>query len=203
MEINCEQGSPEWFWWRKGVLTASNAGSAAGLEGAYQSRAGLWEGLNGKERPVTPPMLYGSEHEEDARDAWERVMGDLSYPVGLFLDDHHDWLGASPDGVILGVGLHEIKCRAKDPYEHISPQHMAQIQTQLAVCRLPRCHFQSWTPKEQRIWLVPFNQEYWEWLMPLLAEFWAYVVSGERPPNLRRKRVYPEEVQSTVLYEGA
>ncbi len=39
--------------------------------------------------------------------------------------------------------------------------------------------------------------------MPLLAEFWAYVVSGERPPNLRRKRVYPEEVQSTVIYEGA
>ena len=204
MEIKCEQGSPEWFWWRKGVLTASNAGSAAGLKGnTYHSRGGLWDKFNGKkQKPATPPMLYGNEHEGDGRGGYERAMGNLSFPVGFFLDDDHDWLGASPDGEIFGVGLHEIKCRAEKPYEAISPQHMAQVQMQLAVCKLPGCHFQSWTPEEQRIWLVPFNQEYWDWLMPYLTEFWGYVVSGKRPPNLRRKRVYPGELQYTVIYEG-
>lgn len=202
MQIECEQGSPEWFFARKGVLTASNAGSAAGLEGAYMSRSALWRALNGEERPVTPPMMYGTEHEEDARYAGEVALGLVSWPCGFFIDDSDGWLGASPDGIFDGIGLHEIKCRPERPYEAISPQHFAQIQMQLAVCGCGRCYFQSWTPDEQRIWIVPFDKRYWEWLKPLLQEFWGFVTKGEEPPRLPKKRRYPEETVYNIVYEG-
>lgn len=202
MEIKCEQGTPEWFWARKGLLTASNAGSAAGLQGAYLSRPALWRSLNGEERPVTPPMIFGIEHEQMARHAGEVAVGAVSWPAGFFISDSDDWLGASPDGVFTGMGLHEIKCRPEKPYEAISPQHMAQIQMQLAVCGCGRCIFQSWTPEKQRIWQVPFDQEYWDWLKPYLKEFWQYVVSDEEPPRLAQKRIYPEKLKYTIIYEG-
>ncbi len=202
MEVKCEQGSPEWHFARKGLLTASNAGSAAGLRGSYLSRAALWRSLNGEERPVTDPMLYGIEHEEDARHAGEIAVGALSFPCGFFIDDHNDWMGASPDGIFPRMGLHEIKCRPESPYQDISPQHMAQIQMQLAVCGCGRCYFQSWTPDEQRIWLVPFDKKYWEWLKPFLEEFWEHVTSGTEPERLKQKRHYPEKVEYQIIYEG-
>jgi hypothetical protein len=203
MEIKVDQGSPEWHWARKGVLTASNAGSAAGLPGSYLSRPALWRLLNGEERPLTLPMIFGLEHEEDARHAGQIAVGALSWPVGFFISDTDDWLGASPDGVFTGLGLHEIKCRPESPYETISPQHMAQIQMQLAVCGCGRCFFQSWTPDQQRIWTVPFNREYWDWLKPYLKEFWDYVVSGQEPPRLKQKRRYPNDLDYKLIYEGA
>ena len=44
--INVEQGTPEWFAVRKGLdITASIAPSAAGIKGAYESRAACYRSL--------------------------------------------------------------------------------------------------------------------------------------------------------------
>lgn len=202
MLIQVEQGSREWFEARKGRLTASVAASAAGLKGAYLSRAACWKTYMGEERPVNEAMLYGTEYEEVARDSGERALGSLSYPVGVHVSDNFDWICASTDGVIHKMGLHEIKCRQTQPYEEISPQHMAQIQVQLECAGYERCYFQSWTPDQQRIWIVPRSKDYFEWLLPHLQEFWKYVISREEPPRLPKRRRYPQELPHNIIYEG-
>ena len=202
MLIQVEQGTDEWFEVRKGRLTASVAASAAGLEGSYLSRAACWRAYMGEEKPVNEAMLYGTEYEEVARDSGERTLGVLSYHVGIHVSDDYDWLCSSTDGVLDKMGLHEIKCRATQPYEAISPQHMAQIQVQLECAGYGRCYFQSWTPDQQRIWLVERSKDYFEWLLPHLKEFWGYVCQKEEPQRLSKKRRYPQDIPYNVIYEG-
>ena len=206
MLIQVEQGTEEWFEVRKGRLTASVAASAAGLEGSYKSRPACWREYMGEETVLTEgltwAMEYGNEYEEVARDAGERAVDALSYPVGVHVSDNFDWLCSSTDGVFHKMGLHEIKCRPTQPYEAISPQHMAQIQVQLECAGCGRCYFQSWTPDQQRIWLVLRSRDYFQWLLPHLEEFWGYVTRQEEPPRPYRLKCYPEEVSYTVFYEG-
>ena len=206
MLIQVEQGTEEWFEIRKGRLTASVAASAAGLEGSYTSRPACWKEYMGAETVVTDgltwAMEYGNEYEEVARDAGERAMDALSYPVGVHVSDDYDWLCSSTDGVFHKMGLHEIKCRPTQPYEEISPQHMAQIQVQLECAGCGRCYFQSWTPDQQRIWLVQRSRDYFEWLLPHLEEFWGYVCRKEQPPRLGKRRRYPQDIPHNVIYEG-
>jgi len=206
MLIQVEQGTEEWFEVRKGRLTASVAASAAGLEGAYKSRPACWREYMGEETAPTEGLIwameYGNEYEEVARDSGERALDALSYPVGVHVSDNFDWICASTDGVIHKMGLHEIKCRPTQPYEEIPPQHMAQIQVQLECAGYERCYFQSWTPDQQRIWLVPRSKDYFQWLLPHLEEFWKYVVTKEEPPRLPKRRRYPQDIPYNVIYEG-
>jgi putative phage-type endonuclease len=201
--LNIKQGTDEWHEARKGILTASNCATAAGLGESYGSRIMLWKDLNGLvEKKVTAPMMYGTEHEEDARHDWEVAMGLLSYPVGIFLHPKINWLGASPDGVIHKKGLHEIKCREKNPYADVPPHHMAQVQMQLACAEDVQCYYQSWTPDEQRIWLIKKSQPYIDWILPLLSEFWGYILRKEQPPILKRKRWYTEPLPYELIHDS-
>jgi putative phage-type endonuclease len=201
--IDVKQGTPEWHEARKGILTASNAAAAAGLKGAYDSRTALWKALNGlTKKEVTAPMMYGTEHEEDARHDGEVAMGALSFPVGIFVHPQLNWLGASPDGVLHKMGLHEIKCRPENPYKDVPSHHMAQVQIQLACAGCCRCYYQSWTPDEQRIWLIKKSQPYIDWLIPLLSEFWGFVIRKEEPPRLKRKRCYTEPLPYELIHDS-
>ena len=193
-----QQRSEEWHEARRNRLTASDYANAAGLVKAYQSRAHAWKVKIGAiDVEVNPAMQFGIDNEENARDDYEVATGNISMPTGFHVHPDHDWLGASPDGVISGDVLHEVKCRATAPYTNVSSLHFCQIQGQLACTGLERCHYQSWTPDAQRIWEVEFNKDYWEWLVPYLQEFWSYVQDVKEPP--RRKRVeYPEPIDINI-----
>jgi len=174
MLIKVKQGTDEWIEARKQLLiNASTAPSAAGLIGAYDSRAKAYRKKMGlEEQKVTPPMLYGMGHEHYAKHDGEIAVGSLSFSVGIHVHDDYPWMGASTDGVFIGKGLHEIKC-----------------------------YFQSWTPSEQRIWIIYRNQDYFEWILPRLEEFCKYVLDEKPPPN--RKRIsYDGELKTELFYEG-
>ena len=197
-----QQRSKEWHEARRNRLTASDYANAAGLVGAYQSRARTWAVKLGEiEIEINPAMQFGIDNEENARDDYEIATGNISMPTGFYIHPLNDWRGASPDGIIGGETLHEVKCRATTPYEDVSSLHFCQIQGQLACTGLKRCHYQSWTPDSQRIWEVAFNPEYWEWLVPYLQEFWTYVQNLEEPP--RRKRIsFPGNTDVDLLYSS-
>ncbi len=201
--IDVVQGTDVWLEYRAPLLSASVAAPAAGLKGAYSSRNKCWEEYMGKKKEVTSFMQFGTDHEQDAKHDGETAIGSLSHDVGIYIHPDHDWLGASPDGLFIGLGLHEIKCRDTEPYAGISSQHMAQIQVQLACAEEVKCVYQSWTPLEQRIWIVEYSPEYWACLFPLLEEFWEYVSSKTKPPQVRPRRVIPVEPTTTLFYEGA
>jgi putative phage-type endonuclease len=183
-----EQRSPEWHEARKGKLTASVFGAAAGL--GPQSRQQAWRRIVGIEDFEDHAALqWGVDHEQIALAAYqlERAGAAPIVAVGFVPHPVHDWLGCSPDGLVGDDGLVEIKCPfSQQLYEGVPPYYMAQMQGQMEVTGREWCDFVVWTPtqwSEQRVYR---SEEYWDWMHLLLADFWMWVVAKCEPPRGRR-----------------
>ena len=157
-----EQGSDEWKQARAGVLTASVVGkliTPGGKIADNQTSRGLIhdlvaERLTGRptDTPTTRDMERGSLDEPYARDIYAEHMGTPVDQTGFMvreIDGHK--LGYSPDGLILDVGLLEIKSRkprlqlqyildGKIPHDH-----MAQMQAGMLVAGRDWCAYASYS----------------------------------------------------------
>ena len=123
------QGTPEWLAARVGLVTASRIADvlATTKSGPSASRAGYMgelvaERLTGKSAASTftnADMQRGTTLEPDARIAYEAQTGLLVREVGLIL---HPTLkaGASPDGLVGGDTVLEIKC----PRTHVHIEYL-------------------------------------------------------------------------------
>lgn len=117
---NPYQRTGAWLHARVGCLTASQAAPlwTKGRGGKpSKARADLiiklcTERLTGEAQAqfVSQAMQWGTDHEEEARAAYEDVSGNLVDLVGFVKHPSIKWLGASPDGFIGSDGLIEIKC---------------------------------------------------------------------------------------------
>ncbi|MHB0764695.1 ERF family protein [Stutzerimonas sp. NM35] len=69
---------------------------------------------------------------------------------GLHVHADHDWLAASPDGLVGHDGLIEVKCPFRATYTSIAevPHYAAQIQLQLACTMRDWCDFVIWRDGE-------------------------------------------------------
>ncbi len=188
-----EQRSPEWFAERKGKLTASMFGQAAGL--GPGSRQQAWRRLlelevfHGNEATD-----WGTAHEPVALAAYRNQHPSASIgQAGFVRHADLDWLGCSPDFLIDDSALGEIKCPfSQRVYEAVPHYYMAQVQGQLEVTNRQWAHFVCWTPAHMRVWHISRSPDYWDWLHLRLADFWSWVVAQVEPP--RDKRVKPEEI---------
>ncbi len=165
--INCDQGSPEWFKARAGVITASNfeeccktlkSGKNKGEHSAkakeYAFRLAV-ERISGElldeDKFDTFEMRRGRELEPEARFAHEEKMQILVEQTGFALTDSGLY-GASVDGFIDETGTSEYKC-------FISPKSSmpilldndysdieAQIQGQMWVTERQWCDFVLYCP---------------------------------------------------------
>jgi putative phage-type endonuclease len=110
--INCIQGSDEWFKYRLGKLTASEAqaisANGAGLKTLVNKLVA--ERLTGKAENgyTNADMERGKELEDEARNAYELETGNTVTKVGFCKLDEDT--GSSPDGLIGENGGLEIKC---------------------------------------------------------------------------------------------
>jgi putative phage-type endonuclease len=172
MSIELVQGSPEWIAARVGSLGASRLHDATARtkSGYGASRANLMaelvaERLTGKpaENFTNAAMLWGIEHEPEARAAYEFELGVVVQTCGLFR--HPDIAGthASPDGLVGADGLLEIK--APNTATHIETlltkkvpeKYVKQIQWQLAVTGRKYCDFATYDPRmpqELQLWIL-------------------------------------------------
>lgn len=145
-----EQGTPEWFDQRRGLVTASVVGklltptlkvadndTSRGLISTL-----IAERITGVTEPsfMNDDMMRGVLHEPYARDRYAEVNGVTVDVVGFMVRD--DWgfqIGASPDGLIGDDGGLEVKCpRAKTHIrtivaDEVPAHYMAQVQTSLLV----------------------------------------------------------------------
>jgi len=101
------QRSPAWHAARSGRLTASAFGNALGFWSG--GRTGLWEEKVGLGTPFAgnAATAYGTAAEAPALAAYAAATGlpvtDCAFAV-LKPDPAHDWLGASPDGLVPAAG---------------------------------------------------------------------------------------------------
>ena len=150
--LDVVQGSDEWLDARTGLLTASVIGQLITAGGKLSTGATARtllrrlgrEQATGRSHPVTQTwqMRRGSELEEYARAEYE--MEHTTKPVtetGLLVLTLNGGarLGYSPDGLVSGDGLLEIKCPNIDRYTDVVlddaplPEHVAQLQAGLFV----------------------------------------------------------------------
>lgn len=153
---------------------------------------------------------YGQSSEPLARKWFEGTTGQTVETTGLIVHENENWLGASLDGVIDTDTILEIKCPTPKKLEahdgnlkkmiesnkydvrHVNGMYVLretasglgyyyQVQVAMYCAKKTNCKFLVWTPNEQIILDVPYNQQwteehighlkkvYFEHLLPAIA----------------------------------
>ena len=160
--IDLEQGTDEWSLARAGRVTASRVADvlATTKSGHGASRSNymselIVERLTGApaEHFVSKEMQWGTDHEEEARIAYEELTGEIVRQVGFVEHPTIEMSGASPDGLVGSEGIVEIKC--PNTATHIATiltgkadsRYYAQMQWQMECTGRRWCDFVSYDPR--------------------------------------------------------
>ncbi|GMH40774.1 hypothetical protein BSKO_08678 [Bryopsis sp. KO-2023] len=215
-----EQRSFEWLEGRKDRLTASAFAAVLGLQDHFEHDKvqKLWEEKLGLREPFKGNEFtaWGSKMEPVALEDYKRFSGAKVEEHGLKLlgeDEAHQWLAASPDGIItpsestpdlfgmgasmVGKGILEIKCpHGRNPFlvkprKVLQEYYYPQVQGLMDVFDLEWCHLMCWTKSNgATIFWIPRNRKYWAKAYSLLAEFWW-------------ENVMPAKLQITVNHRSS
>ena len=125
------QQNIEWFSARCGCLTASMSGKVVPRQKNGKPYAAYWDAMQDVvleritgtpvEHLTTAAMDWGTDHEDEARAAYEAATGTIVLDAPFVRHPTIPNFGASPDGLLEdGEGLLEIKCPT-------SQTHLARI----------------------------------------------------------------------------
>ena len=188
-----EQGTEEWKNARKGRITASDFGTAAGVS-KFKDRETL---LLEKKLDIEPEfseeslahMKRGTDNEPVARDLYIKLMKVDVIERGLIVPKWNPLIGASVDGDIVDSdGCLEIKCpkyiyktykdrtynKSSSGNDYIFRTHYCQMQGGCAILGKKWFHYVVYGVSEKKIMIdkVPFNVSYWcNFLYPKLESF--------------------------------
>lgn len=158
-----EQGSEEWFALKLGKVSASKIADvmsrgkgSAEPAGVRNYRAAIvCERLTGQreETYTNGAMARGTELEPMARECYEFLTGATVEQVAFVDHPTIKLAGCSPDGILDGGGLIEIKC--PNTATHIEyllgkvppTQYIPQMQFQMACTGATYCQFVSYDPR--------------------------------------------------------
>ncbi|CAL0313290.1 unnamed protein product [Lupinus luteus] len=183
------QRSDEWFALRRDKLTTSTFSTALGFWKGRR-RPELWHEKVFASEAQTPEdsqrnaMQWGVVNEAVAVDQYKKITGHEVSSKGFAVhsNEHLNWLGASPDG-LLGCfpdgGILEVKC----PYNKGKPEtalpwstmpfyYMPQVQGQMEIMDCEWVDLYCWTPNGSTIFRVLRERDYWNILHGILREFW-------------------------------
>jgi len=192
----------EWHLHRKKRLTASYFGKICKLR-LKTSRAKtvsniLYGSFNGNNA-----TKYGTQNEENAKCALSGILNKTIVPSGLIIDKDLPFLAASPDGLIDGDSLVEIKCpiTSKDltPEEGITRKKITsceivngklrlkrtdtfyyQVQGQLHISKRQFCYFCIWTPRGMLHEKIKRDDNFWsEKMLQQLTNFYYHCLLPE------------------------
>ncbi len=142
-----EQRTDGWFEERRGMITASGASALVGTEARW--RALVWE----KAGPASPcsgggsidsAAHWGQRYEPVAVMLYEAMSGVTVHDTGCVRHPEHQFIGASPDGVVPEAGgkLLEIKCVVSRVIDGVPTlAYWVQMQWQMACTGLKEVDF--------------------------------------------------------------
>jgi putative phage-type endonuclease len=217
-KLNAEQGTPEWFEQRKGLLTGSNAGAALGVS-PFVTRKQLIRAmvreLHGAEREFKGNIAteYGSAWESTARRVYEMETGNTVQSTGFIKHSGVYWLGASPDGIIRfpeGNGVLEIKCPFNirgdrvPTFKSIPAHYYAQVQIEMACAGLKWAHFFQWSPYGFQLDEIGVDWQWWDINYPKLERFYEdFTMQKDNEEHLEDFRIVIEDEQAISLAKKA
>ena len=172
-----EQRTDDWFAARLGKVTGSRVADviAKTKTGYSTSRANYLaqlaiERMTGQqaESYSNAAMEWGTTQEPFARNAYETLTGNLVEEVGFVIHPKIDMSGASPDGLVGGNGLIEIKCPNSATHieyirsEKAPAKYLPQMAFQMACTGREWCDFMSYDPRMPdglQIFLVRYHRD--------------------------------------------
>lgn len=179
------QRSQQWHEARKSKITGSVSGAILGLN-PYMTPDAVMRRLvrdfHGQESEFTGNIAteYGQNHEPLAMLGYINKTGNAVDEVGFFVHPVHDWLGASPDGIVNDDTVLEIKCPFSLRNELLpqfksiesQPHYYAQLQLEMACTGKKQAHFYQWNQYADSLEIVPFNQQWFNDNLPKLKAFY-------------------------------
>lgn len=173
------QGSPEWLAARCGLVTASRiadvvakdrTGKAWGVSRANYAAQLVCERLTGKvaETYTNAAMQWGTDHEPEARAAYQFEINKRVELVGFVLHPTIGMTGASPDGLVGDDGLVQFKCpETKKHLEYlqgapIDGGYQKQMLWEMACTKRQVCDFVSFDPRmpeSMKLCIRPFPRD--------------------------------------------
>lgn len=188
---DCEQGTPEWFAARRGRITSSKMADVLRMSKAYARDIRKQRDGHIPDHIDAPALRWGTECEPMAAAAYELSTGVDTVKAGFYVHDEMDFLGGSPDPLVVGGGFTEIKC-PYNPENHINTillqkvpeKHIPQIQTNLILTGEPWCDFISFDPRQpvgrdifiKRVFPDP---EYHKRILAACQAFWRDLVLND------------------------
>lgn len=212
--IACHQYSPEWFYHRCGIPTASEFDSiitpAKGEQAKWDTYihrliADLYRPDYGiAEDYVSTAMENGSLIEPEARDWYAFQTGNKVEQVGFCTTDDGRF-GCSPDALVGDDGVLELKC--PEPHTHVGyllagvlpPKYRPQCHGHLIVTGRAWLDFMSFSNGLPPLLVRVKPDEYTEKLRTLLDGFWtAYQHTLALMPEPPPARTKPEDVNAEL-----
>lgn len=172
-----EQGSPEWLQLRLGCVSASTIADvmAKGRGGESATRQKLKlrlaaERLTGQvqESFSSPAMEWGRATEQLAAIAFENECKVLLDKTGWWTHPKIEWLGCSPDRLLNGDQLVEIKCPNTSTMvswmadDKVPTDYIKQIQCQLWITARASaffCAYDPRLPKRKQLWIKEIGRD--------------------------------------------
>ncbi|WP_449411044.1 lambda exonuclease family protein [Methylobacterium komagatae] len=176
-DIELIQGSEEWLAARVGSLGASRVADAIAKTktGYGASRANLMaeliaERLTGQpaDKFTNAAMQWGNEKEPDARTAYEFMTNADVVQVGIVRHPSIHGTHASPDGLVGGAGLVEIKAPNTNTHietlltKKVPEKYVTQMQWQMSCTGRKWCDFVSFDPRmpeRMRLFVKRFDRD--------------------------------------------
>ena len=205
-----QQGSQEWKQARCGRVTASRVHDIVAVtrSGGYTTGRKNYlaelvcERLTGVPAPSyqSPAMIYGTETEPEARFAYALKAGVEIDEVGFLKHPVIAMAGASPDGLVGGDGMVEIKCPNSATHietllhDKIDLEYASQMQFQMACSGREWCDFVSFDkrlpePMQLYICRVPRDDKR---IAEIDQEVVKFLIDLDATVDLLRKRYMQE-----------
>ena len=210
------QRSDEWLRARRGLITASNAGAILNLDpnrdpdDVMRQMVREWHGAE-PEFTGNIATEWGVGNEATAFGQLEMLIVPPVHKCGFIVSEKYPWLGASPDGLIGGDGVIEVKCpfgiRNDDNPEFKplidQPHYYAQMQVQMICTWRGWGVFYQWSPHGERLENVYISGEWMRENIPKLRDFYdRYLVERENPErHLEPKRPIINTIDAKLIVD--
>lgn len=137
-----KQKTDIWYETRQNMLTASEVASVLDCNIYETSYDLLIKKLSPMEYKISTATEWGNLFEPVAIKLYEHIKKVTVYPLGLVTHPNYNWIGASPDGLIMSGRLLEIKCPINRTIGKCIPlYYWIQMQIQMEVCNLDVCDY--------------------------------------------------------------
>lgn len=137
-----KQKTDIWYETRQNMLTASEVASVLDCNIYETSYDLLIKKLSPIEYKISTATEWGNLFEPVAIKLYEHIKKVTVYSLGLVTHSNYNWIGASPDGLIMSGRLLEIKCPINRIIgKYIPLYYWIQMQIQMEVCNLDVCDY--------------------------------------------------------------